>query len=632
MDVPHRGSMNGDPERADEAAPGPAVPTHATARASLVQAETPAEVARVWLDAFWEEPDQGRRGVVLIGPADRGPYAPIATWPPGRSSDDVAALLPLAEQCMTKGTGLQRGRPSGRALLSMEGPAFAEPLLVDGSLHGAVAIEYAPQAELDAADAADALRLAMGWLQAIVRWRLAQEGMGHGARLETVLTVLASALESKGFQGASMALATELATLLDCDRVSVGTVNKNRVRVAGLSHSAQFGKRTNLIAAIEAAMEEAIDYSTTLVAPAPHDDLAGGLRAHTELLHHFGTESACTVLLSEGHDVTGAITLERKQPFDPATTSMLEATASLLGPVLEARRENDQHLLAKIWHAGRGFAKRLVGPRHVALKLASAAVIGTLAFLTFATGTFRVSAGTIVEPIRKRAAVAAFDGYVNSAPARAGDVVEAGRLLGSLDDRDLQLERARWESELAQAMKQYRQALAERDAAQTEIEAAAIEESRAELDRIAERLTRVELRAPFDGVVVTGDLSQRLGAPVQRGDVLFEVAPLDAYRLILRVDESDVAHVREGQTGHVILSSLPEESFEFNITKITPISEAEEGQNTFRVEAELRSGGSTVRPGMEGVAKVEVDERRLVWIWTHELIEWMRVFFWKWTP
>ena len=39
-----------------------------------------------------------------------------------------------------------------------------------------------------------------------------------------------------------------------------------------------------------------------------------------------------------------------------------------------------------------------------------------------------------------------------------------------------------------------------------------------------------------------------------------------------------------------------------------------------------------LRPGMEGVGKVEVDDRRLIWIWTRKLVLWGKMFLWSWTP
>jgi multidrug resistance efflux pump len=211
-------------------------------------------------------------------------------------------------------------------------------------------------------------------------------------------------------------------------------------------------------------------------------------------------------------------------------------------------------------------------------------------------------------------------------------MVRAGDPLASLDTRDLRLERVRWQSQVEQLEKQRRQALATREASQVEILAASLAEARAELARIDDRLARADLVAPFDAIVISGDLSQRLGAPVEKGGVLFEVAPLDAYRMILKVEETDVAELRVGQTGRVVFAALPDESVPFRVEKLTPVAVAEEGRNYFRVEASLERAEPRLRPAIEGVAKVEVDRRRLIWIWSHDAIDWLRVALWRWLP
>jgi hypothetical protein len=35
---------------------------------------------------------------------------------------------------------------------------------------------------------------------------------------------------------------------------------------------------------------------------------------------------------------------------------------------------------------------------------------------------------------------------------------------------------------------------------------------------------------------------------------------------------------------------------------------------------------------MEGAGKIEVDRRSLVWIWTHQIVDWMRLAAWSWLP
>ena len=164
-----------------------------------------------------------------------------------------------------------------------------------------------------------------------------------------------------------------------------------------------------------------------------------------------------------------------------------------------------------------------------------------------------------------------------------------------------------------------REALAQHDRAKFAILRAKVEQADASLALVKEKLARAQIKAPIEGVVVRGDLSQSLGAPVKRGDVLFEVAPLDNYRVVLQVDEPDIAQVQPGQAGRLSLASLPHLKFPFTVERVVPTSTAEDGRNFFAVEARLDEPANNLRPGMAGVGKIEVGRRPLIWIWTHRL-------------
>jgi RND family efflux transporter MFP subunit len=237
-----------------------------------------------------------------------------------------------------------------------------------------------------------------------------------------------------------------------------------------------------------------------------------------------------------------------------------------------------------------------------------------------------------MEAAVKRAAVAPFNGYLKGAPVRAGDVVRKGQVLATLDDRELVLERLKWQSQEEQYAQQRAQALAGRNAAQIAIASAQMAQARAQMALLDEQLARTRVLAEFDGVVVTGDLSDSLGSPVERGKVLFEVAPLDAYRVVLQVDERDIADVRVGQRGQILLSAAPHTPIPFTVENITPVSTAREGRNYFRVEARLAETPERLRPGLEGVGKIEVERRLLVWVWTRQVIDWLRLQLWTWLP
>jgi multidrug efflux pump subunit AcrA (membrane-fusion protein) len=114
--------------------------------------------------------------------------------------------------------------------------------------------------------------------------------------------------------------------------------------------------------------------------------------------------------------------------------------------------------------------------------------------------------------------------------------------------------------------------------------------------------------------------------------VLFEIAPLDAYRLVVQVDERDISDVVVGQRGHLRLASTPFVPVPFTVEKIVPVATARDGRNFFRVEARLEHSPDRLRPGMEGVAKIDVDRRRVAAIWTRSALDWARLTLWTWLP
>jgi multidrug resistance efflux pump len=260
--------------------------------------------------------------------------------------------------------------------------------------------------------------------------------------------------------------------------------------------------------------------------------------------------------------------------------------------------------------------------------LAAAVVI----FFYYARDEFRVTSPAIVEGLIQRVIVAPFDGYIASEHVRPGETVPQGHVMATLDDKDLTLERLRWSTTQGQRLTEYNRALATRERADVKITEAQIAQTRAQISLLDEQIARTKLIAPFDGIVVSGDLSQSIGAAVQRGQELFKIAPLSSYRVILEVDEFDIDFIKLGQKGSLLVSSLPKDPFAYEVERITPLSEAKEGRAFFRVEARLIEADPSLRPGMEGIGKTSVDQRRLIWIWTHSFIDWLRLQIWKWRP
>ena len=572
-------------------------------------------------------------GVVVLHKPGTKSFAPVAFFP--ESPRDRTHLARVSERALKEGQGIaQPGEPVGDG--DAHGPRYqlAYPVRLDGEIRGVVGVDIAwrPEARLQAA--MRELQWGSCWLEVLLR-RHADPTDAERQRLKLALDLVSTLLEVPSLKESTTAFTTELATRLGCDRVTLGMLEGKRVRVAAVSHSPQFEKRANLMRAIERAMEEAVDQEEMVVYPAEREGRPVVARAHEALLRESEAGSATTFPLEHGGHVVGALTFERAagHRFEVPTLEVCAAVASIAGPIIELKHGNEASLPMHAGRSAKGLWQRLAGPGHPGWKLGAIGLSAAATFLAFATGEFRVSANSTVEGVVQRAVSAPINGFVTAAPRRAGDTVSQGQMIARLDDRDLRLERVKIESQREQYVKQYRAAMGNRERAQIAIVSAQIAQAEAQLALVNEHLARTELVAPFDGIIVSGDLSQRLGAPVERGQVLFEVAPLADYRMVLQVDERDISHVAEGQSGELTVTSMPGERFAFKVRRITPVNTAKEGRNFYRVEAQLQQEAQTrLRPGMEGVGKIAIDERKLVWIWTHGFIDWMRLWAWSWLP
>ena len=157
-----------------------------------------------------------------------------------------------------------------------------------------------------------------------------------------------------------------------------------------------------------------------------------------------------------------------------------------------------------------------------------------------------------------------------------------------------------------------------------------IAQAEAEISLIDEQLARTQLDAPFDGVITSGDLSQAIGAAVVRGETLMRVVPADGFRVVLRVEERRISDIAAGQSGSLVVTALPNKSFPLTVEQVTPVAEYGDGRTTFRVDARLSEDIGELQPGMEGVAKIDIGEKRLIQIWTQPMVDWARLRMWYW--
>ncbi|MDT8421901.1 MAG: HlyD family efflux transporter periplasmic adaptor subunit [Desulfuromonadales bacterium] len=583
-------------------------------------------ILRTWLFQQCELLSGAVRGVLLTGPLDKGPFSDAVCWPEEQA--DGAMLNRVAHAALDSRQAVIKARHAESSETSEPLDALACPVLLGEQLYGVVAVEISHRSLPLKQAAIQQLQSGVKWLEVMIRLH------GTMAQLANLVDLVTAGLDGEEFRVAASEVANELMERFSCHRVSLGFIQRNQMRVEVVSHSSRVEQKSNIVKALRDAMSEAADQGAVLTCPAVEGAELAITQMHERLALMLPGTSICTVPMIKQGKAVGALLLERSKenPFTPEVIEQCQQIGLLLGPLLELRRRDEMPLPGKILSSVRSGLGKLFGPRHVSLKVVSAFCLMLLLFCSLTHGTFHVSADSVIEADVRRAIVAPMQGYIATAHARAGDLVRAGDPLVELDDRDLLLQQLKWQSQRAQLLKEYRKALSGADRAEIAILKAKRAQVEAQLNLVEQQLARASLAAPFDGLVVKGDLSQSLGSPVERGEILFEVAPTDEYRVILKVDDRDIGWLKKGQQAQLKLSGLPEKKIGLRIDQITPVSVSEKGHNYFRVEALPDSHSELLRPGMEGIAKVTIGEETLIWIWTRQLVDWLRLFVWQRLP
>lgn len=456
-------------------------------------------------------------------------------------------------------------------------------------------------------------------------------------------------LVEKDWTAGASAFTTLLNQQLKCHRVSLGWVSGQTLRLRVLSDGVLLEEGVAL-PELHQAMLEAAHQQKALSWPLPAgDDLAHAITmAHQTLCRVQGLSGLVTVPLAQGGVVMGALTLERTtqvdslrpvafssqqaaRGFSEADLQWLSRLAQLMAPALSLR-----YRLEQPWYErGRGWVEslrlRLADPRERPLRWSVLAFFGIVSFGIGLPLPYQVTATARLEGAVQRVMSAPQDGYLREAHVHAGDVVKAGQVLAEMSDDDLQNALRARNAEAAQHENAFAEAFARGDRAQASMAQSKLSEARAQGALIAQQIARLKITSPFDGVVIAGDLRQQLGAPVKRGDNLLTLAPGLDWRVVIEVDESDVAGLSKGQMARLRLAAIPDQTIGLMLNRVTPVAKTTPNGVRYEIEAiptGAGAGAKGLRPGLQGVARIDMPPRPLLWRAADRTWQWLRMQAW----
>jgi multidrug resistance efflux pump len=448
-------------------------------------------------------------------------------------------------------------------------------------------------------------------------------------RLYDVLRLGIRLQQESRFMSLAMALCNELALRFACERVSLGWVARHYVKLTAVSHIEHFDAKAQATRALEAVMEEALDQESLLSFPAqPEGDHV--LRAHQAYCETVGATQLTTLPLLHGDRVDAVLCLERQAGvLTQAEQWELRLIGESLARWLSTLHDQDRWFGARWWHACREQAAVVLRPRHTALKLSVALGTIMLLVLVLTPWNYRVDAALAIRSQDLLFMPAPFDGYLRKVQVQVGDQVAAGATMVELDTRDLALEASMAEADLVRYGRESEKALAAGQLAEMQISAARAQQAAARLEMIRYQLDHAQVRAPYAGVVIEGDLQKNLGAPVRKGDLLLKLAQTSNAYIELEIDQAYIHDVKVGSRGEFALVGRPEERFGITVTRIDPAALTRDGRTFYLARAGLDGAfRPNWRPGMGGNAKIEAGDRSLIWIMTHRTVRFLREYFW----
>lgn len=468
-----------------------------------------------------------------------------------------------------------------------------------------------------------------------------------GRALELATRLIGAINAAPSFKGACMQVVNDLAKTCGADRAALGWVRADSVRVQAISDTEHFDRRMAMVQRLATAMDECLDQEQPVLHPAPpaaEDVLLSQAitHSHRELAGGDPTLHVLSVPLRDGERVMGVLTLEAKTPrpgpggsapagagLDLRAVELIQSAMDLVSPVLAIRKSDDRALPLRAVDSTVRAGAWVVGAKHTAWKLVGLAVMAAALFVTFFTITYRVGASAELRPRESRTISAPFDGVVGElGVGQAGTVVRAGDVLLRLDTIELEQEASAIEARIAAAEQEYATAMKDQQTAEAKLAEAERREAEANLALVRSRIERATVRAPVDGTLLAGDLRDKVGASVKLGDALYQLAPLDDMIAVARVDERDVALVAAEGKGTIATRSHPGRRFPVVIERIVPLAEPVDGRNAFEVRVRLDETAGWMRPGMEGIVRLEAGERSLLWIGTRRVIEELRLWLW----
>lgn len=385
--------------------------------------------------------------------------------------------------------------------------------------------------------------------------------------------------------------------------------NRKSIRIAAVSDVASQNTQTDQLRLLQKGIDECVLRSAAVGWPNADDSAVQHSLIAEEICHSLGGAQILIVPLAPGNNpAKGVIVLLWKKPADrdhiqKALFGFTPVLAGLL-PCLDGA--GIQGLLAQ---------KSPETDTRWSLQHKITAFVGTILVLAlFIPVPYRLSADAVVRPRFTRFVVSRYDGLLKETRVRPGDKVKKGALLARLDGRKTEVDLAALQAERDAAKKKLDQATARGNTAAAQVARLDMRKIDQQITRLKEQQQHLVITSPVTGMVLTGDLQRAEGSPVNRGQTLFEVAPLHEMEVEVAIPEKNISQVPKNAVVSIRFAAYQDMSWQKTFERIEPKAQIKNNTNVFIGILEFDNPKGLLHPGMRGTAKIHAGTRMLGWI------------------
>lgn len=475
----------------------------------------------------------------------------------------------------------------------------------------------------------------LSWFEGIIGYLallVARHSVAEAGSSSTSSTVAATRLSSAAEHPVRLAMemAAELKNRHDLDMTAIGFVNRSRVKVVAISGMDEVRPADPGVTRIRAAMEECLDFREAVLCGGVFAEGDGKVecRLHEQWSASSGGFAVASFPLFAADEIVAIVSVTGSSSNALRSGELQDFAADMAdyATLVPLSRDASRGLLTHAVSRVRGITRRITGRRRTLL--ATLGGVALCGWLIFGELPYSLTVPCFVEATEHRTVPSPREGVLSELFAKPGDIVRQGQLLAILDAHEDMLERDRLQAEIATMQAKSDQALADGEAGEGRILAAQQQSLRAQLAAVERSIKQAEIRAPQAGVILRGDLRERLGGRLSLGDPLFEMARDDRMVVKLRIAENSVLDARESVTATFAPAARPGDTFELREVRIEPSSTIHEGKNVFLGESATNARLGKLAPGMEGVGYLELKPRNAWWVLTHRVTDWLRLNFW----